>query len=110
MFYTFTQNNSGGLYTGPAKYFIVEAEFSQEANEIAQNHGIYFNGCASGADCECCGDRWYPCSSSDGTKKPEIYGNSPEEARKEYRLTISPSNSIPYAVVVYKKRSAVAIP
>ena len=29
-----------------------------EANTKACDIGIYFDGVANGADCECCGDRW----------------------------------------------------
>lgn len=72
--FTFRQNNSGGRFIG-ATEVIIEADNAEEANEIAQANGIYFNGCENGQDCNCCGDRWSPVSDYDATKKPSIYGN-----------------------------------
>lgn len=57
-FYTYRQNNSGGRWDGPL-YVSVEADSEQEAEEIAQENGVYFDGCRDGRDCSCCGDRWY---------------------------------------------------
>jgi len=57
-FYTYRQNNSGGSFVGPL-YVCVEAESEEEAEEIAQENGVYFNGCSTGRDCSCRGDRWY---------------------------------------------------
>jgi hypothetical protein len=74
MFFTFNQNNSGGRFRGPAYYVIIEADTPTEANNIAENHGVYFDGCRDGTDCECCGDRWYPVSAHDGHPEPMIYG------------------------------------
>ena len=73
MFFTFHQNNSGGSFIGPS-YVIVEAKNAEEANTIALEHDVYFDGCRKGIDCGCCGDRWYPVSDHDGTDQPEIYG------------------------------------
>lgn len=61
-FYEYDQNNSGGSFIENDKLchrVIIEAESEKEADEIAKNIGIYFNGVAKGYDCECCGDRWY---------------------------------------------------
>lgn len=79
MFYTFTQNNSGGSFvtddiSGIGEYVIIEAKSAKQANEIAENKGIYFNGCDDGTDCSCCGDRWYPVDESDGNYTPLVYG------------------------------------
>ena len=78
--YIYTQNNSAGAYdypewSGPAdrggvfaasKYqdklvdVWVLAESTIEADALAQEYaGVYFDGCESGMDCDCCGDRWY---------------------------------------------------
>lgn len=77
--FTFHQNNSGGRFRVDADvdaYVIIQAHNADEANELAQRIGIYFNGVAEGYDCECCGDRWYRLYSDDqGTDEPEIYGN-----------------------------------
>lgn len=82
-FYTFYQNNSGGNFISNhtlKEYVIIEAHSADEANEIAQDIGIYFNGVCEGRDCECCGDRWYSISSSDkGTFEPTIYNQSLNE-------------------------------
>ena len=57
-FWTYRQNNSGGYSAGP-DYVVVEADSCGEANDLAQEKaGVYFDGCESGIDCECCGDRW----------------------------------------------------
>jgi len=60
MIYSFRQNNSGGFYTKPAKYIIVNgARDSEHATEIALAAGMYLNGVQARVDCGCCGDRWY---------------------------------------------------
>jgi len=61
--YRFDQNNSGGFFhmdEDVAHYVFIEAYSTKEANQIAKNIGIYFDGCREGMDCDCCGDRWYP--------------------------------------------------
>jgi hypothetical protein len=76
MFYTFSQNHSDGYFSGP-RYVIIEADSGSEANHIAQNHPdspIYFDGCSTGQDCRCCGDRWSEVWGEDGKESPEIYG------------------------------------
>lgn len=77
MFFTYRQNNSGGVFDfddrkGIGVAVIVEAASVAEANERAEAIGLYFDGCDSGIDCDCCGDRWSR-PYGDGTKKPEIY-------------------------------------
>ena len=58
MFFIYRQNNSGGVYVGP-KYVLIEANSAEQADEIALNGDvIYFDGCSTGMDCACCGDRW----------------------------------------------------
>lgn len=64
-FYEFRQNNSGGSWQAPAIQLYVEADTPFDANRIAQEEGVYFDGCATGEDCGCCGDRWYPVQASD---------------------------------------------
>lgn len=61
MFYEFDQNNSGGRFIVNDKVTVsvfIEADSPEEANQKAQDIGIYFFGTDSGKDCECCGDRW----------------------------------------------------
>ena len=77
MFYTFCQNNSFGRFTEPAEVVIIEADSADEANHLAQEYyGLYFDGCESGEDCPCCGDRWYPVDESEGEEFPEYYGKN----------------------------------
>jgi hypothetical protein len=77
-FYTFNQNNSGGVWDGP-QYVIIEADSADEANMTAMDHGIYYDGVHHLNDCPCCGDRWYEVDDDDATDKPEIYGEDPAE-------------------------------
>lgn len=77
-FYTFHQNNSGGVFDGP-QYVIIEADSADEANMTAMDHGVYFDGIHNHIDCPCCGDRWYEVDEYDATEKPEIFGKDPAE-------------------------------
>ncbi|MGZ0151897.1 DUF7296 family protein [Kribbella sp. WER1] len=73
-FYNFRQNNSGGRFLVPAINVTVEADTPYEANRIAQEHGVYFDGCESGMDCDCCGDRWFPTAAYNAKETaPEPY-------------------------------------
>lgn len=72
MFYSFRQNNSGGSWHG-SQEIIVEATSAAQANDLASRFGIYFDGCDSGRDCSCCGDRWHETSDRDGTAVPSHY-------------------------------------
>ena len=109
MFYTFSQNNSGGSFDIDhmlAHFVIIEADTAEEANTIAESVGIYFNGCDEGMDCDCCGDRWYSqWDDKDGTEEPMIYDRAPEA----YSCMFTPVDK-PYCHVYYKdglKRSMV---
>lgn len=62
-FFEFSQNNSGGSFdyddkSGIGETVIIEASDVDDACDRAERIGIYFNGVESGADCDCCGDRW----------------------------------------------------
>lgn len=86
MFYAFRQNNSGGNFHGPV-IICVECDSTEEANEIAQNHEVYFDGCETGSDCDCCGDRWYRAySDSELTERPEIYGEFIPDQDRSYKI------------------------
>lgn len=109
MFYTFHQNNSGGSFTynkgrGITEFVVVEADSEEEANERAREIGIYFDGCESGMDCECCGDRWYPAY--DGHDEPLVYG---EPALNRVRLFADrvKEGGVTAAVVHYKDGTVV---
>ena len=34
------------------------AHSAKQADAIAEQNGVYFDGCQEGLDCPCCGDRW----------------------------------------------------
>lgn len=106
MYYHFHQNNSGGAFANPYD-IIVEADSPEEANEIAQRHGVYFDGtncqgvcdeewvpyegCYCSRDCPCCGDRWYRVSEWDAHDEiPEV------------SFFLAGSNA--YALVVHKNK------
>jgi hypothetical protein len=80
MFHCFNQNNSGGRFRtdharGISHYVIVEGNSREDIIERAQDIGLYFDGCRTGRDCSCCGDRWYkPWEGTDLTDTPMIYG------------------------------------
>ncbi len=76
-FFEFDQNNSGGLFhrndtrgIGPRVW--IEALDLDDACRRALDIGIYFDGCDSGMDCRCCGDRWSRPWRDDGKGKPEL--------------------------------------
>jgi hypothetical protein len=105
MFYTFYQNNSGGSFDiteDLAEYVIIEASNHEEANQIAESIGIYFNGCEARIDCECCGNRWYPVSQYEGTEEPEIFG---ESMYNRYTL----STDAPMCIVHHKNEDKIKI-
>ncbi len=96
MFYTFRQNNSYGRFDydgkrGISVNVIVEANSIKEANEKAEEIGLYFDGVEKEVDCECCGDRWDKLYEGikydDGTVQPTVYGNVVLGA-------VAPSNSV----------------
>lgn len=79
-FFTFNQNNSGGRFVvdkseGICECVIIEAKNAEQANEIAEKIGIYFNGVDNDRDCPCCGDRWYDVDDRDGKDEPSFYGD-----------------------------------
>lgn len=95
-FYTYIQNNSGGSFDlddNIAQFVIIEANDYLQANKRAKEVGIYFNGCDSGMDCSCCGDRWYELwDESEGFLEPMIFGTPADQYKassffeKEYRI------------------------
>ena len=83
-FFTFCQNNSGGSFDADHGLFVViEADNADHANQRAvEEEGLYFDGVQSGADCSCCGDRWYRAwDSNAATDSPMIYGKPATEYR-----------------------------
>jgi len=78
-FYTFYQNNSGGFFTGPAQYVIIEAPNPKVADAMAEINGLYFDGVLDELDCDCCGDRWHRASDYDASAFPLIYDTAAAE-------------------------------
>lgn len=83
-FYEFNQNNTGGSFITDEKLchrVVIEANDAKEAIDLAEDMGVYFNGCDDGIDCPCCGDRWYEPYNED--TYPKKYGenivNTPED-------------------------------
>lgn len=74
--YHYSQNNSGGVFHGPAQNVLVQARSAKEADRIAEEHDVYFDGASNGLDCPCCGDRWYRAwDDISATNEPTIYGD-----------------------------------
>lgn len=81
-YYHFSQNNSGGRWKVDddfAEDVIITARTVDEANRRAEDVGIYFDGCNSDRDCNCCGDRWYPQYQESESVEPTIHGMSLSE-------------------------------
>jgi hypothetical protein len=100
MFFDFNQNNSGGSFHKPAIHVIIEATSAEDANNRAEEHGLYFNGCDSGLDCSCCGDRWYPQYSGEkGNEVPSVYDEpltDPPTVKYDWS-----TEKIPHAIVYF---------
>ena len=83
MFFTISQNNSGGLFDydekiGITHFVIIEADDVGEA-EVKFNSLIENPAYDRGFDCPCCGDRWYFPDREDGDKTPQVHGMDPLE-------------------------------
>ena len=75
MFYTYTQNNSGGKWDydekrGITHHVIIEADSTDDADKKAEQIGLYFDGAG---DCPCCGDRWDNAYSWNENDVPTLY-------------------------------------
>jgi hypothetical protein len=80
-FFHFNQNNTGGVWQfddAVTHHVVIEADSSEDADKRAEAIGIYFDGCESGMDCRCCGDRWYR-TYGDGDDEPMVYGEPAAE-------------------------------
>lgn len=75
MFFTFSQNNSGGRWhidddRGISEVVVIEADDAKEAIYLAERIGLYFDG---NGDCSCCGNRWSDYDVT-GHDLPTLYG------------------------------------
>ena len=101
-FFTYDQNNSGGFFCEPAHHVIVEADDAEQADRIAEEHGVYFDGCMTGNDCSCCGDRWTSqhYGFEDSSDEPQIYGEDPKS-----RVPVCRDEALPVYILVRKDGS-----
>ena len=95
-FYHYHQNNSGGVLLEPACEVFIEAATAEEANAIARNNGLYFDGCAKDMDCDCCGDRWYEVSDYDALENEE------ELQARIKAYSWSAVRDVPHVIIVRK--------
>jgi len=101
MFYTYDQNNSGGVFefdaeAGLSRHVIIEADSASEANEKAEQIGVYFD---DEDDCQCCGSRWgEKWASEEGNEVPMIYG----DPVAKYRAIVKWQGGEPGAYIHYK--------
>jgi hypothetical protein len=89
-FYHFRQNNSGGVFNiddtrGIGVDVWIQAPSVEAAEQKAKSIGVYFDGCNSGLDCNCCGDRWYPLGSEE---QGEDWPTAPYEYTWTYHDTV----------------------
>lgn len=90
IYFHYRQNNSGGAFIEDAKSgisvnVIIEAADADDANRRAKTIGLYFDGCYTGIDCPCCGDRWIAAWEGKGTSEPTIFGQPLHEAAQDNR-------------------------
>ena len=97
VFYCYRQNNSFGVWSKPAIALIIEADTQQEAEDIACDMGVYFDGCEEGIDCPCCGDRWY--SHPMEFEQPGVYDSGDYMGHTEYR--IGSHTSVPSVMIIH---------
>lgn len=71
--FEYGQNNSGGSWVPPYRVVWVQARTKRQANAIAQDEAdVYFDGCDTGRDCPCCGDRWSEPLDDGGEDAPDL--------------------------------------
>ena len=89
----YSQNNSGGSFDPDGgNETWVWAQGPRQADLVAETHGIYFDGCANGNDCPCCGDRW----SSAWGDSPDL-SDRPLEKLVEHLTTGGEQSALAYA-------------
>lgn len=91
-YFHFSQNNPGGSFDindMVAHHVFIQARSAHEANRLALDVGIYFEGCSTGADCSCCGDRWYKVD-GEGDETPLIYGIDPATYQDMFAKSAQP--------------------
>lgn len=88
-FYHYRQNNSGGSFvyspnSGISVHVVVEANSYEQANALAENIGLYFDG---DGDCSCCGRRWTEqWDDSEAEDFPHVYGDPVHEHKPIWNM------------------------
>lgn len=85
--YLYSQNNSGGYdieNRDVACSVYIQGKDAAQANAIAENIGIYFDGVEAEIDCECCGDRWYMAFSGDDMQQDEFLSSLVYDVSRSY--------------------------
>ena len=88
-FFIFYQNNSSGHFIKNSdldEYVVIQAENNRDANDKAEDLGIYFDGVRKGIDCECCGDRWNEVGINDARDTFSFLDNCKCHVEDEYRI------------------------
>lgn len=101
MFGLYDQNNSGGSFTicdEVAEYVFVEGMDQADIDRRAQDKGIYFDGCDTGQDCPCCGNRWSRVYET--FEGPQIYGQVLDKFFETKRCAWAHAGE-PYVIIHY---------
>jgi hypothetical protein len=102
-FYHYDQNNSGGFFREPALNVFIEASSHKEADAIALDNGLYFDGVDEDRDCPCCGDRW-----SRSFRKPLEDQDAVDaviEKNRKWDEVWSNSDNVPVSLIIRKPLS-----
>lgn len=114
-FYTYSQNNSGGSFVedtdrGIGQYVIVEAFDAVQADQLAEDIGLYFDG---SGDCECCGNRWYSANNNWytdlGNDFPQIYDEDVTNGLTTAGFTWDDPEAIGYIHYMSGQRTAIKL-
>lgn len=90
-YYEFCQNNSGGVFDhdpeeGIGYSVYVEARDPTDANRRAEDIGLYFEGCDTGRDCRCCGNRWSRAEPGDEESVAPLAATDARLARIDWEI------------------------
>ena len=88
MYFTFVQNNVGGVFDDPAEVLVVWAPTADAANYMAMRLGVDFD---AYYDDE--GYAWLEVTDADGTDRPQVYGVDVDKYASKYGLKKSHQNT-----------------
>ena len=104
--YEYDQNNSGGRFESDDKIchrVYIQAKSDFDSLVIAEDLGIYLDGCSDGLDCPCCGDRWGEADKLTFPKK--FNGSTTFKSVEEYATFLAKK----YTAIVIKNAMLVKI-